>query len=127
MRGARRWPWPLGWRTLGVDAVRPRPLAAVRVCTVCSALQALSRQRFCALLDTRSTLHLLPLGCSADVASVGCIARYLRTPNAKGAPTQHQLVPFVQLVDWAMRHTALRTVSTGLMGRAACASYRHNG
>ncbi|PRW44489.1 small GTP-binding [Chlorella sorokiniana] len=44
---------------------------------------------------------------SADVADVGYIASYLRTPNAKGGPTQQQLVPFVQLADWAVRHAGL--------------------
>ena len=48
-----------------------------------------------------------PLPCSAALADIGPIARHLLTPNAKGAPSRQQLVPYVQLADWALRHTGL--------------------
>lgn len=44
---------------------------------------------------------------SDDLADIGFISTHLRTPNAKGAPSQQQLVPFVQLADWALRHAGL--------------------
>ncbi|KAI7837620.1 hypothetical protein COHA_008546 [Chlorella ohadii] len=44
---------------------------------------------------------------SADVAAIGCVSQYLRTPNAKNTPSQQQLVPFVHLADWAARNAGL--------------------